>query len=46
MAPDMEIIKSLKPDIVLSPNSLEGELKSQYENIGVESYFLDLKSTE
>ena len=35
-----------KPDIVLSPNSLEGELKSQYENIGVESYFLDLKSTE
>ena len=32
MAPDMEIIKSLKPDIVLSPNSLEGELKSQYEN--------------
>lgn len=46
MAPDMEIIKSLKPDIVLSPNSLEGELKSQYENIGVESYFWDLKSTE
>lgn len=46
MAPDMEIIKSLKPDIVLSPNSLEGELKSQYENIGVESYFLDLKSIE
>ena len=46
MAPDMEIIKSLKPGIVLSPNSLEGELKSQYENIGVESYFLDLKSTE
>ena len=46
MAPDMEIIKSLKPDIVLSPNSLEGELKSQYKNIGVESYFLDLKSTE
>lgn len=46
MTPDMEIVKSLKPDIVLSPNSLEGELKSQYENIGVESYFLDLKSTE
>lgn len=46
MAPDMEIIKLLKPDIVLSPNSLEGELKSRYENIGVESYFLDLKSIE
>ncbi|WP_461809989.1 heme ABC transporter substrate-binding protein IsdE [Faecalimonas sp.] len=46
MAPDMEILKSLKPDIVFTPNSLEGELKSQYENIGVKSYFLDLKSTE
>ena len=46
MAPDMEIIKSLKPDGEEWLNSLEGELKSQYENIGVESYFLDLKSTE
>lgn len=46
MSPDMEIIKSLNPDIVLSPNSLEGELKQQYDNINVNSYFLDLKSTD
>lgn len=46
MAPDMEIVKSLKPTIILTPNSLEGELKPKYDNIGVESYFLDLKSTE
>lgn len=46
MAPDMEIVKSLNPDIVLTPNSLEGELKIQYDNIQVESYFLNLKSVE
>ncbi len=46
MAPDMEILKSLAPDIVLTPNSLEGELKLQYDNINVNSYFLDLKSTD
>lgn len=46
MAPDMEIVASLSPTIILTPNSLQGELESQYDNIGVESYFLDLKSTE
>lgn len=46
MAPDMEILKSLKVDYVLTPNSLEGELKPQYENIGVKSYFLNLKSVD
>lgn len=46
MSPDMEIIKSLDADCVFTPNSLEGELKQQYDNIGVESYFLNLKSVE
>lgn len=46
MAPDMEILKSLDVDYVLTPNSLEGELKPQYDNIGVKSYFLDLKSVD
>lgn len=46
MAPDMEILKSLQVDYVLTPNSLEGELKPQYENIGVRSYFLNLKSVD
>lgn len=46
MAPNMEIVKSLNPTVILSPNSLEGELKPQYDAINVESYFLNLKSVE
>lgn len=46
MAPDMEILKSLNADIVFTPNSLEGELKKKYDDIGVKSYFLDLKSVD
>lgn len=46
MQPDMEILKSLNPSIVLSPNSLEGELKSQYDAIGISSYFVNLKSVD
>lgn len=46
MSPDMEIIASLKPDIILSPNSLESTLKEKYDNIGVDSYFLELKSVD
>lgn len=46
MAPNMEIVKSLEPTIILSPNSLEGELKPQYDAIQTDSYFLDLKSVE
>ncbi|MGC4018147.1 MAG: heme ABC transporter substrate-binding protein IsdE [Muricomes sp.] len=46
MAPNMEIVKSLNPSIILSPNSLEGELKPQYDAIGADSYFLNLKSVD
>ena len=46
MQPNMETLKSLEPTIVLSPNSLEGELKPQYDAIGVDSYFLNLKSID
>lgn len=46
MSPDMEILKSLHVDYVLTPNSLEGELKPQYDNIDAESYFLNLKSVD
>lgn len=46
MAPDMELVSSLNPTIVLTPNSLEGDLKPQYDSIGVDSYFLDLKSVD
>ena len=46
MQPNMETVKSLEPTIVLSPNSLEGELKPQYDAIDVDSYFLNLKSVD
>lgn len=46
MAPDMEILKSLSVDYVFTPNSLEGDLKPKYDQIGVKSYFLNLKSVD
>ena len=44
MSPDMEVLSTLKPSLVLSPNSLEGDLAFKYEKIGVSSSFLNLKS--
>ena len=44
MSPDIEVLSTLKPSLVLSPNSLEGDLASKYEKIGVSSSFLNLKS--
>ncbi len=46
MSPDMEVIKSLNPDYVLSPNSLQSDLQPKYAAIGVKSLFLNLKSVE
>ena len=46
MSPDLEILKSLKPDYVLSPSSLQNDLQTKYESIGVNSIFLNLKSVE
>lgn len=44
MSPDMEILKSLSPDYVLSPNSLRSDLQPKYASIQVKSLFLNLKS--
>lgn len=44
MSPDMEILKSLSPDYVLSPNSLQSDLQPKYAAIQVKSLFLNLKS--
>lgn len=44
MSPDMEKLSALKPDLILSPNSLEGDLASKYEKIKISSSFLNLKS--
>lgn len=46
MNPDLEIIKSLNPDYVLSPSSLQSDLQPKYVSIGVKSIFLNLKSVE
>lgn len=46
MSPDLEIIKSLNPTDVLTPDTLEGDLKLQYNNIGVNSTFLNLRSVK
>lgn len=46
MSPDLEILKSLNPDYVLSPNSLQSDLQPKYASIGVSSLFLNLRSVE
>lgn len=46
MNPDLEVLKSLNPDYVLSPNSLQSDLQPKYASIGVNALFLDLKSVE
>lgn len=46
MSPDMEIIKSLKPTDVIGPDTLETDLKIQYDNIGVNSTFINLRSVK
>ena len=46
MSPDPEILKSLNPDYVLSPNSLQSDLQPKYASIGVSSLFLNLRSVE
>ncbi len=46
MAPDLEIIKSLKPTDVIGPDTLKEDLKIKYDNIGITSTFIDLKSVK
>lgn len=46
MNPDLEIIKKLNPDLVLSPQTLESSLAESYRAAGITSAFLDLSSVE
>lgn len=46
MNPDLEIIKSLNPDYILSPNSLQNDLQLKYSSIGVKSIFVNLRSVD
>lgn len=46
MSPDYEKIKSVNPDMVLSPKSLENTLSKDYSSAGISSAFLDLSSVQ
>ena len=46
MNPDLEIIKSLNLDYVLSPATLQNDLQPKYAAAGLPSLFLNLKSVE
>lgn len=46
MNPDMEKIKELKPDYVLSPVTLKPELEPKYKAAGVKYIFLNLNSVK
>lgn len=46
MNPDLEIVRQLDADLVLSPKTLENALAVQYSNAGVPSAFLDLSGVE
>ncbi|MGN0158702.1 MAG: ABC transporter substrate-binding protein [Brotaphodocola sp.] len=46
MNPDLEILKSISPDLVLSPQTLESSLSESYRAAGITSAFLDLSSVE
>ncbi len=44
MTPDMEIIASLEPTVVISVDSLSVDMKSQFDQLGIESVFVNLSS--
>lgn len=46
MSPDLEILKTVNPSVVISPISLQGELSEQYETAGLNAYFADLSSVQ
>lgn len=46
MNPDLEIVKQLSPDLLLSPKTLESSLSESYLAAGISSAFLDLSSVE
>ena len=46
MGPDMEVLTSIHPTLVLSPNSLEMDLLPKYDAAGLTSKFLNLRSVD
>lgn len=46
MNPDLEKVKSLNPDYILSPSTLQNDLQPKYAGIGEAALFLNLKSVD
>lgn len=46
MGPDMEIIRTLNPDYVIGPASLETDMEPKLEAAGLKGVFLNLESVE
>ena len=46
MSPDLEVLKSLDPTYVISPNSLQSDLQPKYAGAGLASIFLNLRSVD
>lgn len=46
MEPDMEIIKKINPSDVIGPDTLQADLQMKYDNIGVKSTFVNLRSVQ
>lgn len=44
MSPDMEVIASLEPTVIISVDTLSGELTEQFKNLGIENEFVNLSS--
>ena len=46
MSPDLEVIASLNPSVIVSVDSLSEDLKTQFETLKIESQFVNLSSYE
>lgn len=46
MEPDLEMIASLEPSVVVSVDTLSEDLKTQFENLGAEAFFVNLSGYE
>lgn len=46
MAPDVEIIKSLNPDYLIGPATLQAAFESQFQEAGLPYLFINLKSVQ
>lgn len=46
MAPDMEVLSQINPEVVIVPRTLEAGLSAQFENAGLNALYFDLSGVE